>query len=102
MEAGARTIPDACFYGCPETDFAAMRQALEDHEQDLGVARAAGLSEAALKAISDLGCEIQDQVNKIADKIPADAARPWRPKTDELPREAAAVTPTIECCRLAG
>lgn len=97
MELLGNEIPEACYFGCPRTDFQAIAARAAVVYEEVRKAKDAGLSEAAVAAVGSQNDGDRILVNERVEKMPAgEFARPWRAGP-----EAPSGTPPIQCCTLA-
>jgi len=102
MELCGRNIPDACYTGCPETNFPALAEAIAAHEGDNEKARAARLSEAAITAVANLDNEYETQLDNALRGIPPKNPGPWRPDLSGLKQAEQDAVGRTACCKRSG
>ena len=92
-------VPEACYFGCPEIDFAKLELESNTAERDIILAEQAGVSQQGVAALREraAACAVDaENVTRCAtDKLSA----PWRP---EVPDALSGKITPIECCRIAG
>ena len=99
MELFGHQISDACYFGCPSTDFEAIASRAAEVDAQVEIARGTGLSEASITAIEGQSATDRAMVENFVGGIPQDRAfaKPWR-SGPETSKDA----PSIVCCRYAG
>jgi hypothetical protein len=95
-------VPDACYFGCPDTNFRALEARLTDAEAAVTTAKEAGVFATRMEALRGYG-EVLKGAGQELSEFPDGANGPWRVEFPEGtdPEVRSKVHP-LRCCHYAG
>ena len=92
-------VPEACYFGCPEINFAQLELASNVAEADIIRAEQAGVSQQGMAALREAAAARAVNARRVVGRPAEKLSAPWRP--DRPPELHGKIAP-IECCRYAG
>jgi hypothetical protein len=95
-------VPEACYFGCPSTDFRALEVKMAEAETAFVAARESGDSATRMQTLRDYGGTLQG-IGQELREFPDGADGPWRATVPEGATPAVrAEAQTLRCCHYAG